>query len=1582
MPPAQPPASPSANPSTPHVGAWTIPTVNFDISSENATLPYTIIDPQHARHSYQSLTNLAALTNQPIRDLAVFNPQRILLQESISSVVTGVQLQNNAVMSYDADLAQAVQTVSSAIPREQAQAYETRMNQLYEQTYDRMLAAAATDGAGLTPGEKQAFDQARGEVTKVAEKYDVRLLGEETKEAVFAKRAAGLVYEQAARQEAGTIIHAQLEKQFQAGTLKPLTTHDRRNTPIAMINGGQASGKGYNVSILETQMAQASGLEQTDRVYVNGDAAKLLLAGKAQQRGDLKYIQSQLVQDEVALIKNRAMSHLRQAERIPNVIIDQVYPAPMEIKLGTEGKTPMRLVVVATDVETAINRSFARGEEMTAGRYEHTEGILTVHRNVSKDLSGIIAANMGKDIALEIYDNNVAEREPKLIMRGDLKAGAIEVLDPIAASRFFNKSAIDTKAQSVEQVYSRKPVANLGFLAEIMTQSPHSALTISAPDSTPETEPILTLKDGKLTAVNAQKLRAELEAAPELNMMLRASKDQLSTPAISMAKQVKLSEAIPAPKPTAQPEPQKRPLLHKLDSAFNPGAPEPEAGNGNRSKYERGKPIAEIPMNGVLAVGPIEDFTFSDNATRNEHATTFARDVSERLHIAPERMVSYVHPHPLNEAKLNADVGRFVDEAFVARITTQGPNGEKIPLPAEEAAKRMRINVVTHSFGGNFIDEAGIQFDAALKKMGYSDAERTIIAQQVKVVNMGGAPSLDADMNIIKSPFDTARLVGKHDTSIDTLWEVADPDSKSQGRYIELDTPEKVTVSRNGASKQYSDSHGRMSYFEGIRSNGALLKTVQQSFDAPATSTVVSLAEHVTDAIAAKPKSTTQATHVNGISHLIEGHGRSGSPMRDGEAVLTPAQNRLAEEIGTNRDLLQQRLNPAQRPVDKTAVPSPQPEASHIPPAQQPVSAPKPHIPVKAIVETARVTNGRASTILAGSHLAPTLQRTAQAIRKGDILGVIEGGTSAAINIGALSEGYQMARVLNAEASVLAKTAALKNVGKRFGNLGKKLPILSAADAIIEQARDGYIDSVEGRDPNIASRGGWAGAKFLGGLVGLGGTSKAVMENITNWQQGKPVEHSAKETVLKSEWVQSADWILKQFGATVIGQPAALQEIDKRSTQHPQDFGDIASHGASPLAPPRIQDYAILSSALPALNLHASMKPKELMQGIQEARIKDFAAMPADMGGKQAAQLTSYIVTINQAEAQLKNYMADKSAHDALAPSRYGFLKDYGSAGVIKDNEAAYLKANPDAAAAVKEGRYKTGFEHFVREGVFYGASFGNVSQQDISASQGEEIKKMLSHPASDIAHDGLRDAARAIATFTTRTLQNKVELAAGKQPASSIGAIKTLAGSNSAPSASYKNFADYLRNDPELQARRTGLDDDGLKQAGLTTYREQAASKAHFAGLIEKAVGTQAFRHTQADAHNGKPAKTLLVIETEGSEREQWRIVLHRMGIMPESAETRHITIDMEKLRPFSERAYQNAQPKNDHATDKSPSASVKHKAGDADERAVAMLSDSEKDNLDKQIQNADLPEYRVATVGTESKTPTGLQTGSSRQL
>ncbi|MFM9834849.1 MAG: zeta toxin family protein, partial [Methylophilaceae bacterium] len=226
----------------------------------------------------------------------------------------------------------------------------------------------------------------------------------------------------------------------------------------AMVAGGQASGKGSSVRILEKEI-ESRGINWLDFVRINTDSYKPLVL----RPGSVdKFQYSQLTQTEASIIHQKLFSKLclmAQNDKAPHVLVDQVFVGEDKLEYAKINSGQAIVAVVSTEVTTAIERAFQRGmgaNPPELGRFEDTESILRCHKRVAEQLPHILAKFVGSNATARILDNNVIfgaapDCAAMIFLGADDKR--IVVLSKNAMKDFLRKLFINEKARGVAEVY-------------------------------------------------------------------------------------------------------------------------------------------------------------------------------------------------------------------------------------------------------------------------------------------------------------------------------------------------------------------------------------------------------------------------------------------------------------------------------------------------------------------------------------------------------------------------------------------------------------------------------------------------------------------------------------------------------------------------------------------------------------------------------------------------------------------------------------------------------------------------------------------------------------------------------------------------------------------------------------------------------------------------------------------------------------------------------------------------------------------------------------------------------------------------
>ncbi|NBO18122.1 MAG: hypothetical protein EBV03_02650 [Proteobacteria bacterium] len=675
--------------------------------------PYTVLNPENTRHGIERMVDMLSVLgkkNADIPQIQSFKPSRILFQQALFTTITQVRF------GEDAQMQPKLEELMQSIPKEKAAEYVKAMDAYYADTQKRMEKAVKDGGAALTGEEKAAFEQAQREVADAQKQRGskpLELLAGETVESVTAMRAADIAYGKKARAEGQALVQETANALFESGKLTRITTRPRTQAQVGMINGGIASGKSEPRRMIQQEFSPDA---PSDRVYVNADLLKGPLSGPEHRHGDEPYKMSGHLHPEAKfVITDLVVPYLMTAEQIPNVLIDQNRPEPWSLELGTKGEKPLRLVVVATEAADAVERSFSRGKK--EGRYEITKEILTAHRDFSKTHIYTILKTKGQNIALDIYDNNVKPGEkPRLIAQADLKAGSMDIIDPMATARFFNKSNINIEAASREGVYATPQSESLDFVSQVARETPGMKIRVQVPGKDGAAVTTLDLVDGKLVAADPAKLQAAMESSPELYRMMNDPRSQalLEPRTLDAVKTAKAppdtgpgtpSSEGPAPVDRAKEEAAQREMLERVakelkmpvewveknkDSALvkrvvaeiNPVDPVTGYGNNFKRQADVGAAMKDAKENG-------KPYTYVDVDVDNMKG--MAQKVGDSQAIANTKEMLEIVKRTLAEKGLKAEVYRHSGHAQGDEFSLVVQGDEKqVKEALKEAAKRVQ----------------------------------------------------------------------------------------------------------------------------------------------------------------------------------------------------------------------------------------------------------------------------------------------------------------------------------------------------------------------------------------------------------------------------------------------------------------------------------------------------------------------------------------------------------------------------------------------------------------------------------------------------------------------------------------------------------------------------------------------------------------------------------------------------------------------------------------------------------------------------------------------------------------------------
>ncbi|MGV3739947.1 MAG: hypothetical protein ACO1N3_01475 [Gammaproteobacteria bacterium] len=411
-------------------------------------LQYTVLDTNIVYRDALELAELHAINpKKPPKDYVAYRPERLALHEVIVAASTQLQLSNDAHMQY------AVRTIHNQT-LEALQSLDLDTRRVHMQIECEDLVQQYIAGEDIRTTEKGKKIHAICKEIQDSRAIFGEYLEHYTEKNAMVARATDILFTEMIEPEIRTLVQSQINT-FSATKFPRLVAPDHNKRHTFMINGGPASGKGSSVERLKIN-AEEQGISWDNVVKVNTDSYKSLLLEPGTVKPELY---SQLAQEEAATVHQKIQQRLismAKNRQAPHVFFDQVFPGIDKIDYGLLEGGCVRGIVVSTDVEDAISRSYARGlEDGVAGRYESSESILRLHKLSTEQLPVNLSKFVGEDVQFSLVDNNVpkdSQAEEFMVM--DLQTGKIEISDPVKAERFIKKTSININAKSEQELYN------------------------------------------------------------------------------------------------------------------------------------------------------------------------------------------------------------------------------------------------------------------------------------------------------------------------------------------------------------------------------------------------------------------------------------------------------------------------------------------------------------------------------------------------------------------------------------------------------------------------------------------------------------------------------------------------------------------------------------------------------------------------------------------------------------------------------------------------------------------------------------------------------------------------------------------------------------------------------------------------------------------------------------------------------------------------------------------------------------------------------------------------------------------------
>jgi hypothetical protein len=451
-------------------GAWDVSTISMLSALQKEPvvdgvalkdLKYTILDNENVvfRDS-QELAELHSIDpKKPPKDYVAYRPERMALHEIVIAVSTQLKLSDETQIQKMVKeiYSEVLKDLDISALNEARKALEKDLTLKVDKYLSQELPAQ--DRASIIFSD---VEKSMTEFGKYVPDY--------TKEKAMAARATDILFAEFANQQISSLVSKKIEKY--EGVQLDIPSEDSRL--MLMVCGGQASGKGSSVAILQ-KSAIEQGVAWENVVKVNTDSYKSLLL----QPGTVKpELYSQLAQDEASSINQGIQKRLKmmaEKGKAPHIFIDQVFVGPDQINLGLMNQGKVRGIVVSTDVRDSVERSYARGAfEGEKGRYENTHGILRCHKMMTEQLPNTLAKYSGQDVQFILVDNNVAKGElPQDVMLFDMLNKNMIMNSPEKLQDFIKKCSINPNAKESGQLYlgnSKMPMEYLSPLINAGTK--------------------------------------------------------------------------------------------------------------------------------------------------------------------------------------------------------------------------------------------------------------------------------------------------------------------------------------------------------------------------------------------------------------------------------------------------------------------------------------------------------------------------------------------------------------------------------------------------------------------------------------------------------------------------------------------------------------------------------------------------------------------------------------------------------------------------------------------------------------------------------------------------------------------------------------------------------------------------------------------------------------------------------------------------------------------------------------------------------------------------------------------------------
>lgn len=428
-------------------------------------LNYTVTNPDFVFHNMHELAELLIATGKGnLNDLVSYRPERILLHYVIATVIMRIQLtplnkEEEQALEHRAMLQRVISQVYDEIKNKSQ--YVELVGKLYAYRAEvRAILINISKNESMPPNTSPLLEALCREILNTC-KAQIKSndLGQHvdgyTVEQAIIDLATNRIYKIKANEGISKLINEFIDAYVQAGVYDLFEIPQPKERNLFILVGGAASGKGSACANLRYN-AEKQSIEWINISKGGSDNFKQLL----EPPGALREIADQLVANEASyitwnIIKNMQLDAANNLQA-PHIFSEQLGVSQYDdmIALGLINDGMVKVIAVSTKVEEAIERAYARGQEM--GRYIPSESILAGHKSSTETLPLCMAHYAGKKVQFLLIDNNgVKGSNPVPFAQVDCLTKAIIITDREKFNEFIKKIAIKVKAQNPDEVYDQ-----------------------------------------------------------------------------------------------------------------------------------------------------------------------------------------------------------------------------------------------------------------------------------------------------------------------------------------------------------------------------------------------------------------------------------------------------------------------------------------------------------------------------------------------------------------------------------------------------------------------------------------------------------------------------------------------------------------------------------------------------------------------------------------------------------------------------------------------------------------------------------------------------------------------------------------------------------------------------------------------------------------------------------------------------------------------------------------------------------------------------------------------------------------------